>query len=95
MEEKKKIAVWFREEITDGEIKMQKVSLYTSFEKALEAHKDFVAEDKKWYKHLYGEDGFVEENGQTDDGALTDLYVEGEFCLNRVSSGVEMVEVEE
>jgi hypothetical protein len=87
--QKEKIAVWFREVIMEGDIYKQDITLYSSFEKALEAHKEFMAEEKKRYTEIYGEGGFV---GDGND-EFAELYVEGEYCLNRVSSSVEMVEI--
>jgi hypothetical protein len=93
MIQKKKIAVWFREVIMEGDIYKQDITLYSSFDKALEAHKEFVAEEKKWYTEKYGEEGFKEDSNQRYNAAYAELYVEGEYCLNRVASSVEMVEI--
>lgn len=93
MEEKKEIAVWFRDEITEGGFRNPHLTLYSSFKNALDAHKAFVEEKKGWYTENYGEGKFVVDNHIGYRNIYTTINVKSNYDLHRVESNVKMLEI--
>jgi hypothetical protein len=88
------VAVWLVEQVDDGDLIRISANAYTSYDKAMALHKDFVEDEEDSFKKRFGENGYVREDDGGEDYASVELYVGGEYCMNHSISRVEIQELD-